>query len=47
MGKNIGGATPAGAMRSRDEPSVAPGGGGTGYGITTRKDGPLAPSEQG
>jgi len=46
-GQNIGGATPAGAMRSRDGPSVAPSGAGTGYGITTRKDGPLERGELG
>jgi hypothetical protein len=46
-GQNIGGATPAGAMRSRDDPSVAPSGAGTGYGITTRKVGPLERGELG
>jgi len=42
-----GGVTPAGAMRSRDDPSVAPSCSGTGYGITTRKDGPLERGELG
>src|SRR6516162_1678915 len=37
----------AGAMRSRDDPSVALSGASTGYGITTRKDGPLERGELG